>query len=341
MKRSGFEHFQDFERERIAIGLGRGESLRAIGRVLGRAPSSIGREVRRNRTACGYVAVTAQRLADRRRLGGGPTRKLAPPVAGVDNPLRSFVLAKFRRRWSPEQIASELRKLHPEQPERRVSHQTIYNEIAILARGVLKKEVNAYLRQKGRPRQQGTPSGCEWIHQLVHERPDEVEDRLVPGHFEGDLLIGKAKSPAAVGVLLERMSRKVWLTKLERRDAYSAYRAFEKKLKGIARHLRKSLTYDQGSEMAEHERLTRKLDIEVYFCDPRSPWQRAGCENTNGLLRDYLPKGMDMAELTQVELDKIAFQLNERPRKTLGWNTPNETWKHINQRTINLQNRCN
>jgi len=334
MRRREFEHLTDVERERIAVGLGRGESYRAIGRALGREASSISREVRRNKACCGYEATTAQRLANRRASQGGPIRKLAPPVAGNENPLRSFVFAKFKRRWAPEQIADELKRLHPQQPDKRVSHQTIYNEINILARGALKKEVQSFLRHKGRTRQNGTPEPRAWIHQLIGERPMEVEERLIPGHFEGDLLIGKAKSPAAVGVLVERLSRKVWLTKLDQRDAYSAYKAFEKKLKGIAKHLRKSLTYDQGSEMAEHSRLTNKLGIEVYFCHPHSPWERAGCENTNGLLRDYLPKGMDMSVITQAELDKIAFQLNERPRKILGGKTPNNVWKEVNQQKV-------
>ena len=159
----------------------------------------------------------------------------------------------------------------------------------------------------------------------------EVEERTIPGNWEGDLLIGKAKSPAAVGVLVERCSRRILLTKLEQRDAYTAYQAFAKKLKRIAPHLRKTLTYDQGSEMAEHERLTRKLGIAVYFCDPHSPWQRAGCENHNGLLRDYLEKGTDFADITQAELDRIAFELNERPRKTLNGATPNAVWRALVQ----------
>lgn len=142
----------------------------------------------------------------------------------------------------------------------------------------------------------------------------EVEEGAIPGNSEGDLLIGRAESPAAVGVLFERTSRRMRLTKLEQRDAYTAYQAFGKKLKGISPHLRKTLTYDQGSEMADHERLTAKLAIQVYFCDPHSPWQRAGCENHNELLRDYLPKGMNLADITQAELDRIAFELNDRAR---------------------------
>ena len=330
MKREEFEHLNGQERERIAIGLARGESYRAIGRALGRSASTVCRERRRNGSQSGYLGCEAHQLAtDRAHVARRP-RKLRPVM---DNWLRGIVLAQLRRRRSPEQIAAGLKRRYPHEPERWVSHQTIYTEIGILPRGELKRELLSLLRQKGKSRQTPAEAAAprEWIHQLIHDRPMEVEDRTIPGNFEGDLLIGRAKSPAAVGVLLERSSRRLWLAKLERRDAYTAYQAFARKLKYIEPHLRKTLTYDQGSEMAEHERLTKKLDIQVYFCDPHSPWQRAGCENTNGLLRDYLPKGMDFADVTQAELDHIAFEMNERPRKTLNWYTPNEVWRKLLQ----------
>jgi len=330
MNREGFKHLNEREREQIAIGLARGESCRAIGRALGRPPSAVSRERERNAGEHGYVGCDAQRLADARARSPRRLRKLRPVM---DNWLRGAVLAQLRRRRSPEQIAADLKRRYPQQPERWVSHQTIYTSIGILPRGELKRELVSLLRRKGKPAQTATEALAQrqWIHQLIDDRPAEVEDRTIPGNFEGDLLIGKAKSPAAVGVLLERTSRRLWLAKLERRDAYSAYQAFASKLKYIEPHLRKTLTYDQGSEMAEHARLTRKLDIQVYFCDPHSPWQRAGCENTNGLLRDYLPKGMDFADVTQTELNHIAFEMNERPRKTLNWSTPNEVWRKLLQ----------
>lgn len=317
------------ERERLAVRLGRGESLRSIGRFLRRPACTLGRELRRNGRQGHYIGCIADELAKARASTPRRTRKLAPQL---DNWLRMAVLAKLRRRWSPEQIADYLKRTYPDRPERWVSHQTIYAEIYILPRGELKRELLARLRHKGKARADGDdPAQRAWIHQLIHERPMEVEERTIPGNWEGDLLIGKAKSPAAVGVLVERCSRRILLTKLEQRDAYTAYQAFAKKLKRLAPHLRKTLTYDQGSEMAEHERLTRKLGIEVYFCDPHSPWQRAGCENHNGLLRDYLPKGADFADLTQAELDRIAFELNERPRKILNGATPNEVWRALVQ----------
>ncbi len=327
MEKSGYKHLNEQERERLAVGLGRGESLRSIGRALQRPACTLGRERRRNGRQDGYVGCIASGLARARRAAPRRARKLAPRL---DNWLRMAVLAKLRRRWSPEQIADYLKRTYPTRPERWVSHQTIYAEIYILPRGELKRELLSWLRQKGRARADGDePSQRGWIHQLIHDRPMEVEERTIPGNWEGDLLIGRAKSPAAVGVLFERTSRRILLTKLEQRDAYTAYQAFAKKLKGIAPHLRKTLTYDQGSEMADHERLTAKLAIQVYFCDPHSPWQRAGCENHNGLLRDFLPKGMDLADITQAELDRIAFELNERPRKTLNGATPNEVWRAL------------
>jgi len=321
-------HLDQVERERIGLGLLRGESLRMIAAALGRSPSSISRERQRNGCAAGYIACVAEQSAVKRASVPRRQRKLA---AHPDNGIRAFVLAKLRRRRSPEQIAAELKRQYPTEPERWVSHQTIYTSIHILPRGQLKRTLLSCLRHRGKTRLKVGEAKAprRWIHQLIEHRPEEVADRTIPGNFEGDLLIGKAKSPAAVGVLVERTSRRIWLAKLEARDAFSAYTAFRKKLQSIAAHLRKTLTYDQGSEMAEHARLTDQLGIEVYFCDPHSPWQRAGCENTNGLLRDYLPKGMDMTDLTQAELDKIAFQMNERPRKTLNWRTPNEVWKGI------------
>ena len=330
MNQEKSSHLNERERERIAVGLARGESCRAIGRMLGRPASTVSRERRRNGSENGYVGCDAQGLADARARCPRRLRKLRPVM---DNWLRGIVLTQLRRRRSPEQIAADLKRRYPLEPERWVSHQTIYTSIGILPRGELKRELVSLLRRKGKPAQRSTETlpQRQWIHQLIEDRPAEVEDRTIPGNFEGDLLIGKAKSPAAVGVLVERTSRRLWLAKLEQRDAYSAYQAFANKLKYIEPHLRKTLTYDQGSEMAEHARLTKRLDIQVYFCDPHSPWQRAGCENTNGLLRDYLPKGMDMADVTQAELNHIAFEMNERPRKTLNWATPNEVWRKLLQ----------
>lgn len=237
------------------------------------------------------------------------------------------MLRKLRRRDSPQQIAGWLRRTYPDQPERWVSHQTIYAAIAILPKGALKRELLRYLRHEGKAGSGQASPDQPWVRLSIHDRPGEATSRCPPGHWEGDLLLGKAAGGAAVGVLLERVSRHVRLVKLERHDAYSTYQGFKRKLARVPAHWRKTLAYDQGSEMAEHARLTEQLGIAVYFCDPHSPWQRAGCENLNGLLRQYLPKGMDMAGLTQTELDWIANQLNGRPRKTLNFATPNEVWR--------------
>jgi IS30 family transposase len=241
--------------------------------------------------------------------------------------LRQQVLRKLRQKYAPQQITGWLRRKYPNEPERWVSHQTIYTFIEILPKGEVKREVMRCLRQ-GRKSGRGQPhQNRPWIEHLIHDRPVEAEARRLPGHWECDLLLGKAAGGAAVGVLFERVSRHVRLVKLERHDAYSTYQGFKRKLATVPLHYRKTLTYDQGSEMAEHARLTEQLGIQVYFCDPHSPWQRAGCENINGLLRQYLPKGLDLRDVTQAELDWIARQLNNRPRKTLNWATPNEVWR--------------
>jgi IS30 family transposase len=240
--------------------------------------------------------------------------------------LRQDVLRKLRQKYAPQQIAGWLRRRYPNEPERWVSHQTIYTFIEILPKGEFKREVLRCLRHEGKAGSGPTGPNRPWVEQLIHDRPAEAETRRLPGHWEGDLLLGKAAGGAAVGVLLERVSRHIRLVKLERHDAYSTYQGFKRKLSTVPRHYRQTLTYDQGSEMAEHARLTQHLGIQVYFCDPHSPWQRAGCENINGLLRQYLPKGIDMLEVTQAELEWIAKQLNDRPRKTLNWATPNEVW---------------
>lgn len=316
------------EREVIGRGLAVGLGVRALAERLGRSASTISREVRRNRGAEGYWADSADARARQRRCRPRRHRKLSAPG---DNGLVQAVRAKLRRYWSPEQIACWLKRTYPDRRERWVSHQTIYAALHILPRGELKRELLACLRREGKARRAGeaTPVHRPWVHQLIDDRPAEARTRQVPGHWEGDLLIGQAAGTAAVGVLLERTTRRISLVKLDRRDAYSAYRGFAHKLQGIAPSLRKTLAYDQGTEMADHARLTDKIGIAVYFCDPHSPWQRAGCENTNGLLRQYLPKGMDFAPLTQTRLDQIAWQMNARPRKTLNWATPEEVWQAI------------
>lgn len=322
----GYTHLSAAEREQISRGLAQGLSARAIARALGRSPSTICRELGRHRHPEGYRAVRAHERALRARSRPRRARKLA---ARPHNWLRRTVLRKLRRRDSPQQIAGWLRRTFPDQAERWVSHQTIYTAIAILPKGELKRELLRYLRHEGKAGSGAAPQDRPWVRRSIHDRPAEAGERRLPGHWEGDLLLGKAAGGAAVGVLLERVSRHVRLVKLDRHDAYSTYQGFKRKLATVPAHGRKTLAYDQGSEMAEHARLTEQLGIEVYFCDPHSPWQRAGCENLNGLLRQYLPKGLDMAEVTQTELDWIARQLNSRPRKTLNFATPDQVWRAL------------
>ena len=314
------------EREVIARELAQGSSLRAIARRLERDAGTISREVARHAAMDGaYWPMQAHERAQQRRCAARRRRKLAN---GWCCGLWFKVLAKLRRQWSPMQISTWLKLSYPHAPECWVSHATIYQAIKLLPKGELKRQLLTSLRQHGKARASGLtpPQGKAWIHQLVHDRPAEALTRDALGHFEGDLVIGKAAKPCAVGVLVERTSRRVKLIKLERRDAYSAYQGFAAKLSYMPQQVCQTLTYDQGSEMAEHARLTKKTGIAVYFCDPHSPWQRAGCENTNGLIRQYLPKGMDLTDVTQLELEAIAERLNTRPRKVLQFRTPNEIW---------------
>ena len=320
----GYVQLSAEEREQISCGVARGWSERAIARSLHRSPSTISREMARHGAAGRYSAVHAQQEALRRRYLARRPRKLAERPY---NRLRQQVICKLRQRYAPQQIAGWLRRSYPDQPERWVSHQTIYTFVELLPRGEFKREVLQCLRHEGKAGKGQTAVHQPWVEQLIHDRPEDANARQLPGHWEGDLLLGKAAGGAAVGVLLERVSRHIRLVKLERHDAYSTYQGFRRKLATVPLHWRQTLTYDQGSEMAEHERLTETLGIQVYFCDPHSPWQRGGCENINGLLRQYLPKGMDMREVTQNELQWIARQLNNRPRKTLNWATPTEVWQ--------------
>jgi len=309
-------------------------SARAIARALGRAPSTITRELRRNgykapeeigpigrpRIAGGYDAQRATRRSRRVRRAARRPRKLHP-----SSPLWAQVRALLAEGWSPEQIAATLRREHPGQSAMNVSHETIYTAIYAAPRGELRRQLVALLRQgRGarKPRVRGkVRRGAFQDMVSIHVRPPEIEDRIMPGHWEGDLIKG-ARNQSSVGVLVERRSRLVLLAKLEDATAAAALQGFTDKLNSIAEPLRESLTYDQGKEMALHAELTRNTGVRVYFCDPHSPWQRGTCENTNGLLRQYLPKGADLSLHSQNDLDAIADRLNSRPRETLDWRTP-------------------
>jgi transposase, IS30 family len=310
------------EREEISRGLARRLTLRTIATQLGRSPSTISRELHRNGGATGYRAVQADQAAwDRARR---PKRcKLA-----CNRSLSRTIATKLRRLWSPHQIAGWLKREYPEHENRTVSHETIYKSLFIQARGALKKELQQHLRSQRAIRrsrhasQKGDGKGQIKNMVSIRERPAAVEDRAVPGHWEGDLLIGTHNSQIAT--LVERHTRYVMLVKVPNKDTETVINALIRQARKLPGDLYKSLTWDRGKEMTDHKRFTLATDIKVYFCDPQSPWQRGSNENTNGLLRQYFPKGTDLSVHSQAKLNAVARQLNERPRKTLGFETPAE-----------------
>ena len=310
------------EREEISRGLSVNYSLRAIARQLGRVPSTVSREVRRNGGRSAYRATASDQAAWDRALRPKPCKLACHPS------LSRTVSAKLRRKWSPEQIAGWLKRAFPGETHNQVSHETIYRSLYIQARGVLKKELLEHLRAKRSIRRSRHASlkrnGLGQIKDAVpiSERPASVEDRAVPGHWEGDLIGGSKNS--YIATLVERHSRYVMLVKVANKDTDSVISALIKQSQRLPRELYKSLTWDRGKELADHPRLTMATDVEVYFCDPQSPWQRGSNENTNRLLRQYLPRGTDLSVHSQAKLSAIARQLNERPRKTLQYQTPAE-----------------
>jgi len=311
------------EREEISRGLAGTSSLRQIARRLGRAPSSVSREVRRHGGRDRYRAETAEAGAWAR--GCRPKRcKLA------HGPLCRVVGGKLSLRWSPQQIAGWLSRRYPGQAAMQVSHETIYRSLFIQARGLLKRELLQHLRAGHRYRRGRRPARVERQSLgpipaaiSIRERPAEVEDRAVPGHWEGDLIAGRNNTHIAT--LVERHSRYLMLVKVPDRGAATVAAALAQKISKLPIELRRSLTWDRGSEMAAHRDFSLATDMQVYFCDPQSPWQRGSNENTNGLLRQYFPKGTDLAQHSQRHLDAVAKQMNQRPRKTLGFKDPAET----------------
>ena len=310
------------EREEISRALTLGQSMRSIAALLGRAPSTISREVGRNGGRDGYRAALADQAAWARALRPKPCKLT------VNRPLAGIVSDLLRMLWSPEQIAGWLKHTYPDDESLHVSHETIYRSLFIQARGALKKELLEHLRRTRGMRRSRSYTQKTAIHgQIIDavsisERPACVEDRAVPGHWEGDLVFGSSNSQIAT--LVERQTRYVMLVKLEGKDSQTVVNALIKHARKLPQELYKSLTWDRGREMHGHKRFTLATDIQVYFCDPQSPWQRGSNENTNGLLRQYLPKGIDISVYSQLQLNAIARQLNERPRKTLGFQTPAE-----------------
>jgi transposase, IS30 family len=318
------------EREQIAD-LGRaGHSIRAIADLLGRAPSTISRELRRNRDEHGrYLPHAAHRTAAGRRA----RPKRAKLVA--NRRLAVWIQRKLKRRWSPQQIAARLRCEFPDQPEMRVCHETIYQALYLQARGGLHREVATALRSgRARRKPQHDPAARRPRFAdpmlMISDRPAEVADRAVPGHWEGDLIIG-ADGASAMGTLVERSTRYVLLVHLPDgdRSAEAVRDQLIPTMTTLPDHLRRSLTWDQGSEMAAHRTFSLATDMPVYFCDPASPWQRGSNENTNGLLRQYFPKGTDLSVHSRDHLAAVAAELNGRPRQTLNWRTPAEALRDL------------
>jgi IS30 family transposase len=308
------------EREEISRGVALGQSVRLLATHIGRSPSTISREINRNGGYDGYRATKADQAAwDRAH------RPKQCKLAG-NGQLSRTVAEKLRLFWSPEQIAGWLKTQYPGEEHNHVSHETIYRSLFIQARGVLKKELLQHLRTKRTIRRSRHASlkgdGLGQITNTVSisERPASVEDRAVPGHWEGDLIAGSNGSHIAT--LVERHTRYVMLAKVDKKNTETVINALIKQAHSLPKELYKSLTWDRGKEMADHQRFSLATDIDVYFCDPQSPWQRGSNENTNGLLRQYFPKGTDLSLHSQAKLNAVARQLNERPRKTLEFETP-------------------
>jgi len=310
------------EREEISRGIAVGQSVRSMAGCLGRAPSTVSREINRNGGPARYRAAGADKRA------WAMARRPKPCKLAGHPRLCRAVAKQLERDWSPEQIAGWLKRGSPDDPAWQVSHETIYRSLFVQARGVLKKELLAHLRSR-RPIRRSRHAGAKGdgrgqIPDMVsiRQRPAGAEDRAVPGHWEGDLLSGSANS--YIVTLVERQTRYLMLAKVANKDTNSVVKALIGQVGKLPDELRKSLTWDRGKELADHKRFTVATDIDVYFCDPHSPWQRGSNENTNRLLRQYFPKGIDLSGYSQAQLNKVARQLNERPRKTLDFETPAE-----------------
>lgn len=308
------------ERETLSRGLAAGQSLRAIAQQIGRAPSTVSREVRRNGGSCHYRAHAAEASA-KQRACRPKTCKLA-----LNPTLCRQVAFKLKMRWSPEQIAGWLRYAYPGQAEMHVSHETIYRSLYIQARGVLKRELVKVLRRRHKFRRaqcrKNDKRGQIPDMIKISQRPANIEDRAVPGHWEGDLIEGPNNS--FIATLVERQTRYVMLVKVADKQTDTVVNALIKHAYRLPKELYQSLTWDRGSELKKHRKFSLATDIDVYFCDPQSPWQRGSNENTNGLLRQYFPKGTNLSVHSQHYLNSVARELNERPRKTLGFQTPAE-----------------
>jgi IS30 family transposase len=309
------------EREEISRGIASKLSIRRIAAKLGRAPSTVSREINRHGGMDQYRASKADAAAWKRAKRPKPARLAVNPA------LNRVVARKLQLDWSPGQVSAWLKRRYAHEPSMQVSHETIYRSLFVQARGALKKELVTHLRRGSdmrRPKAAAKYQGQGQIPDAIsiRERPAEAEDRAVPGHWEGDLLMGGNSSQIAT--LVERRTRFVMLVKIDSKESVAVAEALAKKIRKLPAELRRSLTWDRGSEMAAHKQFTIATDVKVYFCDPRSPWQRGSNENTNGLLRQYFPKGDNLSGYSQAHLNAIAARLNGRPRQTLDWSSPAE-----------------
>jgi len=318
-----------FEREEISRQIALGSSLRAIATILSRAPSSISREIQLSGVCESkyYRAIFGQGQSNKMRHKLRKNRKLANNAL-----LRKFVLSHLTKNWSPEQIAKRLIVLYPNDMSMRISHETIYSYIYVLPRGIFRRRLISYLRRnhKYRRKKNGTRGKTGGIQDYfsIEERPKEVADRTIPGHWEGDLMVGQHNA-SAIGTLVERTTRMAFIVKLRNQDASTIRKSFGEEFRSLPQGLKRTLTYDQGGEMSQHKLFTKETRITVYFAHPHSPWERGTNENTNSLLRQYFPKGTDFSKISRTRLKEVQDELNDRPRKTLDWHTPHEKFSEL------------
>jgi len=325
-----FEQLSDWERTRIMVMKAEGRSVRAMARTLRRSPSTISRELSRN----GHEGTYSAALAERRAIA----RKAAKPRRIWREPrLQRYIAGKLRKGWSPQAIAGRLGSMFGKDSDYCVSHETIYASIYALPRAELRKELVKALRQSHKtrkPRARGKDRrGQIPDPRPISERPKEVQDRLIPGHWEGDLVKGKGNK-SAVGTLVERTSRYVILVQLDNATSPVVTGGFTREMTPVPEHLRRTLTYDRGREMSDHKRVSASLNLDVYFADPHAPWQRGSNEHINGILRRWLPKGIDLRPYSQADLNAIADRINGTPRKILGYQTPKEVFSKLAKNPI-------
>jgi len=318
-----YRHLTLFERETVSELLIQGESLSDIAKAIGRHKSTLSREISRTRlTRYGYRAFSAQVHCNRRKDIPKKPKKIEN-----NEKLKAYIHEHLKLGWSPEQIANRLKIEYPTDKNMHVSHETIYTYLYVLPRGELKEELMGHLRQERTLRRKRGKMHPKRGHiqdmVSIEERPKEVEERTIPGHWEGDLIVGK-KRQSALGTLIERTTRTTILVPLKEKDAPSVRKAFARETKKLPKHMKLSLTYDRGKEMAEHKLFTKNTRIQVYFADPYAPWQRGTNENTNGLVRQYFPKGTEFDKIPRKEIKRVQDLLNGRPRKVLKWHTPFE-----------------